>query len=51
MIDARLALGAARVERAQAAYQFDVALAQLLEVSGQMQRFDDYRRRADKVLE
>ncbi|ALJ29325.1 outer membrane efflux protein [Stenotrophomonas acidaminiphila] len=51
VIDARLGLGAARVERAQAAYQFDVALAQLLEVSGQMQRFDDYRRRADKVLE
>jgi hypothetical protein len=39
------------VERAQAAYQFDVALAQLLEVSGQLQRFDDYRQRADKVLE
>lgn len=51
VIDARLALGGARVERAQAAYQFDVALAQLLEVSGQMDRFDDYRRRADKVLE
>ena len=51
VIDARLALGGARVERAQAAYQFDVALAQLLEVSGQMERFDDYRRRADKVLE
>ncbi|MCL7715633.1 TolC family protein [Stenotrophomonas mori] len=51
VIDARLALGGARVERAQAAYQFDVALAQLLEVSGQLERFDDYRRRADKVLE
>lgn len=51
VIDARLALGGARVERAQAAYQFDVALAQLLEVSGQLERFDDFRRRADKVLE
>lgn len=51
VIDARLALGGARVERAQAAYQFDVALAQLLEVSGQLQRYDDFRRRADKVLE
>ncbi len=51
VIDARLALGGVRVERAQAAYQFDVALAQLLEVSGQLERYDDYRRRADKVLE
>ncbi|MFT4178701.1 MAG: TolC family protein [Thermomonas sp.] len=51
VIDARLALGGAQVERAQAAYQFDVALAQLLEVSGQLDRFDDYRRKADKVLE
>ena len=51
VIDARLGLGGAQVERAQAAYQFDVALAQLLEVSGQLQRFDDYRQRADKVLE
>ncbi len=51
VIDARLALGGVRVERAQAAYQYDVALAQLLEVSGQMERFDDYRQRADKVLE
>lgn len=49
VIDARLQLGAAQVERAQAAYQYDVALAQLLEVSGQMDRYDEFRRRADKV--
>ena len=30
VIDARLGLGGAQVERAQAAYQYDVALAQLL---------------------
>ena len=35
----------------QTTLNFDVALAQLLKVSGQMERFDDYRRRADKVLE
>ncbi len=50
VIDARLSLGAAQVERAQAAYQYDVALAQLLEVSGQMDRFDEFRRRADEVI-
>ncbi|MNI46454.1 hypothetical protein D3C73_1009180 [compost metagenome] len=51
MIDARLGLGGARVERAQAAYQYDIALAQLLEVSGQMDRFEDHRRRADEVID
>ncbi|WP_066097401.1 TolC family protein [Xanthomonas massiliensis] len=51
VIDARLSLGGARVERAQAAYQYDVALAQLLEVSGQMDRYDDFRRRADEVID
>ncbi|WP_211365995.1 TolC family protein [Verticiella sediminum] len=50
VIDARLALGGARVERAQAAYQYDVALAMLLEVSGQMHRYDEFRRRADQTL-
>lgn len=51
VIDARLSLGGARIERAQAAYQYDVALAQLLEVSGQMDRYDEFRRRADKVVD
>ncbi|MNB73624.1 Outer membrane efflux protein BepC precursor [compost metagenome] len=51
VIDARLGLGGARVERAQAAYQYDIALAQLLEVSGQMDRFEDHRRRADEVID
>ncbi|HGM7095833.1 TPA: TolC family protein [Stenotrophomonas maltophilia] len=51
VIDARLGLGGARVERAQAAYQYDIALAQLLEVSGQMDRFEEYRRRADEVID
>ena len=51
VIDARLGLGGARVERAQAAYQYDVALAQLLEISGQMDRFEEFRRRADEVID
>lgn len=50
VIDARLRLGGAAIERAQAAYQYDVALAQLLEVSGQMQRYSDYVKQADKVI-
>ncbi|MBN8742199.1 MAG: transporter [Lysobacterales bacterium 69-70] len=50
LIDARLALGGARIERAQAAYQFDFALAQLLEASGQAERYEDYLRTAEEVL-
>ena len=51
VIDVRLGLGGARVERAQAAYQYDIALAQLLEISGQMDRFEEFRRRADEVID
>jgi len=51
VIDARLQLGGARIERAQAAYQYDVALARLLEVSGQMDRYEEFRRRADKGID
>ena len=51
VIDAQLALSGTQVERAQAAYGYDVALAQLLEVSAQMDRYDDFRRRADKVVQ
>ena len=51
VIDARLGLGGARVERAQAAYQYDIALARLLEISGQMDRFEEFRRRADEVID
>lgn len=46
VIDARLALGGAQVERAQAAYAYDVALAELLEMSGQTARFDTLARTA-----
>lgn len=50
VIDARLRLGAVGIERAQAAYQYDVALAGLLDVSGQMQDFSHYLAQADKVI-
>lgn len=50
VIDARLRLGSASIERARAAYQYDVALAQLLEVCGQMDRFSAYAEQADKVI-
>lgn len=40
--DARLALGAALAERAVAAYEYDVALAKLLELSGRAERFGEW---------
>ncbi|MEL1264845.1 TolC family protein [Pseudoxanthomonas putridarboris] len=49
VIDARLALAGARVERLQAAYQYDLALALLLERSGQASRYLDYLHKADEV--
>ena len=50
VIDAQLALGGALVERAEAAYNYDVALARLLDVSGQMGRYPEYLSKADKVI-
>ncbi len=50
VIDARLQLGKTRIDRALAAWQFDLALIQLLDVSGQTDRYSDYLRKADKVL-
>ena len=51
VIDARLGLARAKIERSQSAYQFDLALAQLLELSGQAARYPEYVRRADRVIE
>jgi len=51
VIDARLGLARAQIERSQSAYQFDLALAQLLELSGQTERFPEYLRRADRVID
>lgn len=50
VIDARLQLGKAQIDRALAAWQFDQALIQLLDLSGQTHRFNDYLSHADKVL-
>jgi len=51
VIDARLGLARAQIERSQSAYQFDLALAQLLELSGQAERYAEYIHRADRVIE
>lgn len=51
VIDARLALGRVHLERAQAAYQFAVTLGDLLDAAGQSDQFDDYIRRADRVIQ
>lgn len=47
MIDAELNLAKVRIERMQAAYQYDVALAKLLEAAGASDRFADYMHSAD----
>ena len=47
LIDAELNLAKVRTERLQAAYQYDVLLAQLLEAAGMSDQFPLYARRAD----
>lgn len=47
LIDAELNLAKVRTERLQAAYEFDVALARLLEAAGASDEFGSYARRAD----
>lgn len=48
VVDARLALARAQLERLAAAYAFDVELAALLDASGQMDRYEEYRGRTDR---
>ena len=50
VVDARLALSRAQIERAQAAYQYDEALARLLAASGQAEVFSEYIAKADRVI-
>jgi len=50
VIDARLQLGKARIDRAAAAWEFDLALIELLDISGQTRQFSDYLHRADTVF-
>ena len=50
VIDAELGLGRARIQRAQAAHDYVLALAQLLDLSGQSAHLPDYIARADKEI-
>ena len=50
VIDANNLLGAARLQRAAAAYEYDLALAGLLAASNRSDEFLDYFTRADRVL-
>ncbi len=50
VIDARLALAKVQVERSQAAYDYVLALARLLEATGQPQQLAAYARDADLKL-
>lgn len=47
VVDAQLALSKVKTESLVALYEFDVALAELLEASGHSERFEDYRNRSD----
>lgn len=48
VIDAELGMGSVRVQRAQAAYDYVLALARLLELSGRIAQMPGYAARADR---
>jgi outer membrane protein TolC len=48
--DAQLRLATAQTERAKDAYGYDVALAMLLQATGETERFGEYARRAEIVV-
>ena len=50
LIDARNLLGAAQLQRAAAAYEYELSLAALLAASNQSDDFASYVERADKVI-
>jgi len=50
LIDAQVALSVARTQRAAAAYEYDLALAQLLAASGRMQEYAQHVARADQRM-
>lgn len=50
VVDARNLLGAARLQRAAAAYEYELALAALLAAAGRSDEFADYLQRADRVI-
>jgi len=47
VVDAQLSLSKVKTERLVAVYEFDVALAELLETSGHSERFEEYVIRSD----
>lgn len=47
VVDAELGMGRVRVQRAQAAYDYVMALAQLLQLSGRIAQLPDFAARAD----
>lgn len=49
VIDARNLLGTARLQRAAAAYEYDLSLAALLAASGNGQTLNDYLQRDDRI--
>jgi outer membrane protein TolC len=49
VVDARLALSRVRLERLLAGYDYDVALAGLLEACGQAERFEQYQARGQSI--
>lgn len=50
LVDARLMVAKFKIERLQAMYQYDVALASLLQFCGIPDQFTDYQRRTDIVI-
>lgn len=50
VIDARLGLGRARIQRAEAAYHYSVALAQWLEAGGQAGQFEHFATDAARII-
>jgi len=51
VVDAKLAFSAVKIERLKAVYDFDVALAKCLEVSGLSSDFVKYRNKADMEVD
>lgn len=51
VVDAQLGVGRANIQRAQAAYDYDIALASLLHASGQTLQMPTYIARADRTIE
>ena len=51
VVDAELALSKVKTERLVAVYEFDVALAELLEASGHSERFEEFRTRSDAEVQ